>query len=76
MPSTNALVCGRQGLELQARTSAKTGEGVTEAFSSLVISIYDKDVNGTGGRLAGNSRKRDTRTLGQRKKKPQTDCTC
>ena len=49
---------------------------MTEAFSSLVISIYDKDVNGKGGRLAGNSRKRDTRTLGQRKKKPQTDCTC
>ena len=28
---------------LQARTSAKTGKGVTDAFNELVIAVYDKD---------------------------------
>ena len=28
---------------IQARTSAKTGEGVVEAFNELVIAVYNKD---------------------------------
>lgn len=31
------------GLTLEARTSAKTGEGVKNAFNDLVIAVYDAD---------------------------------
>ena len=43
------------GLSLSARTSAKTGDGVNQAFEALVISVYDTDKAkaGGGGRRAG-----------------------
>lgn len=31
------------GLTLGARTSARTGEGITEAFEKLVLKVYDTD---------------------------------
>lgn len=63
------------GLELQARTSAKTGEGVSEAFTTLIISIFDKDKGSSG---TDRARSGNTRRLGdpQQKRSTETHCTC
>ena len=34
---------GKFGLKLNARTSAKTGEGIDEAFEKLVCHVYESD---------------------------------
>ena len=40
---------------LEARTSAKTGEGVEEAFKALIIRIYEQDKQGAGADFKGAS---------------------
>ena len=38
-----ASATSQLGLSLSARTSARTGEGIAEAFETLIIKVYDSD---------------------------------
>lgn len=61
------------GLNLSARTSAKTGDGVVNAFNELVIAIYDADKAGYKGAL--NSGAGTVKVSGKTQKK-SSGCDC
>ena len=54
-------MCQKFGLKLCERTSAKTGEGVDEAFERLVCLVHDVETKGKGkdGKEEGIKLKKD-----------------
>lgn len=60
------------GLTLSARTSAKSGDGVNQAFEALVLSVYDADKTSAGGR--GRGGQGNVRLKGQQQAKKKRGC--